>query len=262
MALTDRSAHILLLAGTFEARNLAKQLPEAFPARRITASFAGAVKDLPDLGVPTRTGGFGGTEGLVRFCRDEGVRLIIDATHPFAAQMSRQAAQAASELGISMLRLDRPAWDPVPADTWIRVPSFDLAVQALPEDACAFLAVGRKEIGRFTSRSDLRAVVRMIEPPEHDLPRQWDLILARPPRIAEEEIALFREKDISHVVTKNSGGKRAFAKIEAARQLGLQVIMIDRPELPACRTADSVEAVLEQVSQMLGKCAPGLPQDV
>jgi len=249
--LTADKPHILLLAGTFEARVLAAKLQQRFPSTRVTASFAGAVKDLPDLGVPTHIGGFGGIEGLCQYLQTQKISLIIDATHPFAAQMSWNAFHAAKREDFAILRLERPAWQQVPNDLWHPVASMDGAADAIPEGARAFLAVGRKEISTFYRRGDIIGTARMIEPPPLPLPDHWSLVLARPPQSTGEEVKLFTERGITHVVTKNSGGTRAYAKIEAARQMQLPVIMVDRPELPSTAIAASVNGVLDWTDRFL-----------
>lgn len=251
--MTAEAKHILLLAGTSEARQLGKSLADAFPENRLTASFAGAVRVLPDLGVPTRVGGFGGVEGLLAFLRQENITAIVDATHPFAAQMSRNAAEAAKTLNIPLLRLERPAWQPDENDRWTHVLTMNQAAEALPAGARAFLAIGRKEIERFAHRTDVFGLARMIEPPPNPLPTSWELLLSRPPASAAQEISLFRDRNITHVVTKNSGGSRSFAKIEAARFLKLPVIMIARPTLPDMETAPSVAAVVDRCRQILAR---------
>jgi precorrin-6A/cobalt-precorrin-6A reductase len=235
--LTADRPHILLLAGTYEARQLARQIPERFPGIRVTASFAGVVTDLPDLGITTRIGGFGGADGLATFVKTENVTIILDATHPFAVQMSRNAADVANLLGCSLIRLERPAWNAEPTDPWLSVRSVEDAVQSLPSGARAFLAIGRKELPAFYKRRDIFGLARMIEPPPGPLPDGWSLVLSRPPQTVEEEKTLFKNHRISHVVTKNSGGSRSFAKIAAARQLKLPLIVIERPVLSAVETA-------------------------
>lgn len=247
--------HILLLAGTHEARQLAHRIAEQFPAARLTASFAGAVSDLPDLGVPTRVGGFGGVEGLKDYLEKEAVSIIVDATHPFAAQMSRNAAAAAALTATPLLRLVRPGWSAEPGDTWRSFDALDEAAAALPTGARAFLSVGRKDIGLFTHRTDLFGLVRMIEPPSEPLPPHWQLILSRPPQAIEEEVSLMDAHRITHLVTKNSGGTRAFAKIAAARRLHLPVLIITRPILPAAETAASVAGMFELLRGHLKRIA-------
>lgn len=246
-----KADHILLLAGTFEARQLAKQLSANLSGCRVTASFAGVVKDLPDLGVPTRTGGFGGVAGLSDFLRAEHVSFVIDATHPFAAQMSRNAAQACAALQLPLVRLERPIWTALADDIWRHFGSMQDAAKALPETARAFLAVGRKEIRQFTWREDIYGLARMIEPPPHPLPAGWDLVLQRPSQSVSAEADLFQANGITHLVTKNSGGMRAYAKIEAARELKLPVFVIDRPPLPEAETAADIESVLEKTRSLL-----------
>ena len=127
----------------------------------------------------------------------------------------------------------------------------DEAAVSLPAGARAFLAIGRKEIVRFTHRSDIFGLARMIEPPPAPLPSSWELLLSRPPASTKEEISLFQDRDITHVVTKNSGGSRSFAKIEAARQLKLPVIMIARPQLPDAETAPTVAALVDRLRLIL-----------
>ncbi|WP_198338280.1 cobalt-precorrin-6A reductase [Labrenzia sp. VG12] len=247
--------HILLLAGTHEARQLARALSKTFPETRLTASFAGAVSDLPDLGVPTRVGGFGGVDGLRAYLAAEAVTIIVDATHPFAAQMSRNAAAAADLPLATLLRLDRPGWTAESGDTWQSFGTLKEAAAALPTGARVFLSVGRTDIGLFTHRTDLFGLARMIEPPSEPLPPHWQLILARPPQAVEEELSLMETHRITHLVTKNSGGTRAFAKIAAARRLSLPVFMISRPDLPEAETAGSVDEMIALVKGHLGPVA-------
>jgi len=236
-----------------EARQLAKEFPRRFPGVRLTASFAGAVKDLPDLGVTTRVGGFGGIKGLADYIAAHQVSLVIDATHPFAARMSNNAVQATATLGIPVLRLERPPWTPSQGDLWHPVPTMDAAASALPANARAFLAIGRKEIDAFRQREDIVGVARMIEAPALPLPQTWSLVLSRPPASLVEEIDLLKKHAISHVVTKNSGGTGAYGKIRAARDLALPVIVVERPELPDVPTAESVSAMLALLEPICGR---------
>lgn len=245
--------HVLLLAGTQEARNLAAALPVTFPDLRVTASFAGAVGDLPDPGVPARVGGFGGVDGLAAFLKEREVGLIVDATHPFAAQMSRNAVVAAERMKVPLIRLERPPWQAAAEDRWLPAASMEEAAGLLPEEARAFLAIGRKEIGAFATRTDIYGLARMIEPPQTPLPPHWDLVLARPSGSAETECALLRDRRITHVVSKNSGGTASYGKIAAARMLKIQVIMVSRPELPEAPVAGSAAEALEMAASILKK---------
>ena len=246
----SKQPKILILAGTPEARRLIHKLQDRMPHVDLLASLAGAVQDLPDLGVGFRVGGFGGIDGLSAFLKQEQISCLVDATHPFAQTISAHAAAAAPQAGIPLLRLERPAWEPQPEDKWIEALSLEDAARLLPEGARPLIAVGRKEIGRFVHRTDLTALVRMIEPPATEFPMGWKLILERPSADATEEGKLLRHHGISHVVSKNSGGSQSYAKIAAASSLGLPVIMVRRPELAPARTFASVETILEAMAQL------------
>lgn len=249
MDLTAEYGHILLLAGTFEARVLAGKLADTFPDTRLTVSFAGAVSDLPELNAPMRVGGFGGVKGLQSYLASEKVTLILDATHPYAAQMSWNAFTAASHLKVRLIRLDRPHWKPQTGDTWQSVASLEEASRTFPRGARVFLSVGRKDVAAFYRRTDVFVLARMIEPPTLPPPAGWQVLLSRPPKDVFREVQLLRDNEITHVVSKNSGGASSYAKIEAARTLGLPVIMIDRPSLPASETAASSEALMDLLAR-------------
>ncbi len=253
MDLTRTNDHILLLAGTTEARQLATSIARRFAGIRLTVSFAGVVKDLPDLGVPTRIGGFGGVDGLVSYLEEEDVSLIIDATHPFAAHMSRHAVDAARRTNTGLIRLERPEWHEADGDRWHHVATTADAAEALPKNSRAFLSVGRKEIDKFTYRDDCFALVRMIEPPVRPLPDHWHLILERPSKSVDAEHHLLKHHKITHLVTKNSGGASSYAKIEAARQLQIPVLMIKRPILPDADTASSAIEVLKLIERFVDR---------
>lgn len=248
--MTERH-HVLILAGTPEARQLARTLAERFPDVRLTASFAGAVSDIPDPGIPARTGGFGGAAGLAAFIEEEQVTFVIDATHPFADRISRNAVEAAKDTGVPLIRFERPEWLRQTGDRWDRVSSLAEAAERLPAEARVFLAIGRKEIAAFTHRTDLFAVARMIEPPEVPLPAHWHLELSRPAQSVEAEEDLLRTYRITHLVSKNSGGSRSHAKIKAARRFRIPVMMIDRPAPAGAQTCGDVEEILRWVAQTI-----------
>jgi precorrin-6A/cobalt-precorrin-6A reductase len=212
--------HILILAGTHEARLLANRLVEE--GHNIVSSFAGVTQHpaLPKGHI--RKGGFGGVAGLKAYLEEQKFDVVIDATHPFAAQMSRHVYAAWPQA----LRLERPAWVQGQGDDWINVASVDEAASVLDSHARILLSIGRKEILPFILRPDLSGVARMIEPPEQGLPRGWQLVLQRPPFTVEAECALLVAEKMTHVVCKNSGGADTAAKLEAARKLGLKVIMV------------------------------------
>lgn len=233
---------ILLLGGSSEATQLAKALgPQA------QLSLAGVTKK--PVATPHRTGGFGGVEGLLQYLSAENIVAIIDATHPFAAQMSRHAAAAAAQTGLPLLRLERPSW-PLTA-SWRMAADLASAAAALPAGARAFLTVGSRSLTPFLARTDFWCLTRAIEPPRQCPPGQ--LLIQRPPFTLEGEIALLKTHKISHLVSKNAGGAATSAKLEAARLLGVEVIMVQRPPLPAAPTVDSIAGAVTWVAQIKGK---------
>jgi precorrin-6A/cobalt-precorrin-6A reductase len=236
---------LLILGGTSDAVELAEKFVAL--GHDVTSSLAG-VTTSPIL--PTgkmRRGGFGGAGGLAQYLRDEGITTLIDATHPFAAQISSHAVKAAGLAGIPLLRLERPQWEVQP--DWVVVPDIDSAVAALPENASVFLTIGRKEIAPFVTRGDLGGVMRMIEAPPVQLTPQWTLLQSKPAATVEEEAALMRTHRITYLVSKNSGGP-AHYKLAAATELGVSVVMIARPVKPQPkhgRVAQSFEEFFESM---------------
>ena len=241
---------VLILGGTGEARGLAG----ALVARGVdvVTSLAGvtAAPALPAGEV--RRGGFGGVEGLSSYLIETGIGVVADATHPFAAVMSRHAGEAAGRCGVAYLRLERPAWRAGPGDRWTEVADVAGAVAALAAGATALVTIGRKELAAFAARQDLRVVARAIEPPGFELPVGWKLVLARPPFTLDAEMALMREEGVSMLVTKNAGGEATRAKLEAARALGLPVVMVARPTKPPAETAGTIEEMVEKVMARVG----------
>lgn len=225
---------ILILGGTREARELAGLLTgEGLP---VITSLAGVTENpvLPPGAV--RRGGFGGVAGLAHYLDGEGIALVVDATHPFAARISAHAHQACSAAGLPLFRLERPAWRPQAGDRWTCVPSVAEAAAALPPGARVLLTIGRKDVLPFLERGDLGGVARMIERPPEALPQGWTLLLDRPPFSLAPERKLMREHAISCLVTKNAGGAGTEPKLIAARELGIPVIMVERPPKPEAQT--------------------------
>ena len=243
-------SRILILGGTSEARALAERLTAA-ERYDVVTSLAGVTRTPPKPAGELRIGRFGGVESLQAFLQAEGIALVVDATHPFAAQISAHAAQACAAAGVPCLRLERPAWTPQPGDDWRQVGSVTEAASAIPAGATALVTIGRQEIGEFTARGDIRVVARMIEPPEGDVGPQAEILLARPPFAFAEEKALMESRHIDVLVTKNSGGEATATKLTAARDLRLPVIMIARPAKPAVPSASSVEAMIELIAAPL-----------
>ncbi|TDH35806.1 cobalt-precorrin-6A reductase [Pseudohoeflea suaedae] len=221
---------ILILGGTREAAELAARLVIARPDARLVTSLAGRTKEPSPLSGEVRIGGFGGAEGLAQWLTENHVSLFIDATHPFAKTISDNAVEAAGISGVPLYRLARPSWSREDGDRWIEVESLEAARDAIPPRARVFLALGSQHIAAFEDRDDAHFVVRMIDQPERkpDL-RHHTLVLGRPGDNAAVETILFLSHAITHIVCRNSGGKAGYAKIEAARRMGLPVIMIERP---------------------------------
>lgn len=244
-----QARRVLILGGTTEARDLAARLVSA--GHHVVTSLAG-VTSAPRLPAgEVRTGGFGGASGLGEYLAAENFDWLIDATHPFAAQISAHAHAAAGREGVALVRLQRPPWRPGKDDRWVPVPDTAAAVEALPEGAMALITIGRKEVTAFARRSDIGVVARMIEAPADPLPGNWRLVLARPPFSVEEEMALMRGQGVSVLVTKNAGGDGT-AKLQAARRLRLPVVMIERPAKPRVRTLGSVKEALALIGGQSG----------
>jgi precorrin-6A/cobalt-precorrin-6A reductase len=234
---------ILILGGTTEARDLAGRL--AGNARLdVTLSLAGRTVAPVRQPVPVRVGGFGGADGLARHLVEQGVDLLIDATHPYAARISANAAAAAQATSVTLLALRRPAWQPVEGDRWTVVDEAQEAVVSLgAAPRRVFLALGRQEIAPFEAAPQHSYVIRSVDPIEPPLSvPDATYLLGRGPFFESDEEALLASHRIDAIVAKNSGGAATYGKIAAARRLGLDVILIRRPALPS---ADSVESVAE-----------------
>ncbi len=221
---------ILILGGTGEARELAALL--VAQGADVLSSLAGRVRAprLPDGRV--RVGGFGGAGGLAAFLREEGITHLIDATHPFAGGISANAALAAADAGVARVVLRRPEWAADPSwQTTADIAAAAAAVLAWPGEG-VFLTTGRRDLAAFAADDRHRFLVRTVDPPEGPVPPAMTLILDRGPYTVEGESALLRDHRIGLLVTKNSGGPMTAAKLQAARDLGVQVVMVRRPPLP------------------------------
>lgn len=244
---------VLILGGTGEASALAKACAEA-RVRDVLVSLAGRTAAPAALPVPIRVGGFGGADGLARFIRDEGVRALVDATHPFAAQISRSAARATTETGVPALALRRPEWPRFEGDRWVEVGSTDEAVAALGEaPRRVFLTVGRLELPAFATAPQHRYLVRTIEPVGDVLPvPHLDAIRAKGPFDEAAEAELMARAGTEILVTKHSGGQATYGKIAAARRLGVMVVMVRRPVPSDMAATASVEEALAFVLSHAG----------
>ncbi len=225
---------ILILGGTTEASELAQLL--ARDGRFMpTVSLAGRTTSPAAPPVPYRVGGFGGVEGLVQWLVGEKVEAIVDATHPFAIQISANASAASHKLGLPLLSVVRPPWESQSDDRWTEVENIDAAVSALgAQPQRIFLTVGRLELAAFKAAPHHTYVIRTIDAPAPAvLPPQSELILERGPFKEDDERRLLEDRAIDVVVTKNSGGQATYGKITAARALGLPVIIVARPDVLA-----------------------------
>lgn len=246
------SHRILILGGTTEARQLAGQLA-ARPDVEVTLSLAGRTEKPTAQQVPTRVGGFGGAQGLAGFLRDTRTDLLIDATHPYAARISDNAAKAAQRAGVPVLALRRPGWEREDGDRWTEVDDASAAAVALGLSARrVFLALGRQEVGAFEAAPQHHYLLRSVDPVEPPLGvPHVDYLLARGPFREADEHRLLVEHQIDVIVSKNSGGDATYGKIAAARALRIEVVMIRRPALPGVPSAPSIPELIAMVDHSL-----------
>jgi precorrin-6A/cobalt-precorrin-6A reductase len=233
---------VLILGGTLEARRLAERLRGRADVA-IMLSLAGRTAAPVAQPVPTRVGGFGGAEGLAAYLRAERIAALIDATHPYAATISANAARAAAVAGVRLLALRRPPWQPVAGDRWTEVADVPAAVRALAlAPRRVFLALGRKELQPFGTAPHHHYLVRSVDPVDPPLPvPHATYLVARGPFAESAERELLTAHAIDAVVAKNSGGDATYGKIAAARGLGIEVILLRRPHLSDVPSVASIE---------------------
>lgn len=245
---------ILLLGGTTEAREIAGQLAQ-IPNVEALVSLAGVTSNPGHYALPTRIGGFGGVEGLHRYLSDNRIDLLVVALHPYADRMWRNAVEAAKQAGVAMVVHHRAPWMPLEGDHWSLVHDIDAAVARLKRTrrSNVFLPLGRKEIAKFEAAPKHSYLVRAIETidPPLDLPNVT-VLQARPPFTKDAEIALMKERRIDLMIVKNSGGSANYAKIEAARELGVEVIVVRRPYMPGVPHQLTVAETMAAIGGRLG----------
>ncbi|ONI91522.1 cobalt-precorrin-6A reductase [Actinosynnema sp. ALI-1.44] len=241
--------NVLILGGTGEARSLAGELP----GHTVISSLAGRVRSpkLPQGAV--RIGGFGGRPGLRKWLSDNEIDAVVDATHPFAATMTASAAAVTRDLGIPYVVLRRPGWRQGPADDWRWVGSVAEAAENLPAER-VFLTTGREELAAFAHLDHHWFLARSVEPPRPPTPPRLTVVLDRGPFTVEGELALMREHRVQVLVTKDSGGEMTAAKLAAARELGIPVVVVSRPPLPdGVHVVSGVEDAVSWVRGIAGE---------
>lgn len=223
--------HVLILGGTTEASELARAI--AHDSRfRVTLSLAGRTNSPAPQPVPIHIGGFGGIDGLADYLRDQEIDALVDATHPFAAQMTRHALAAANATGTALLAIHRPAWVAQPGDRWHVVPGMPQAAAAIgPAARRVMLTIGQQELAPFLAAPHHHYLIRSIDRPT-TLPPDAETITARGPFAEPDERHLLAAHRIEVLVTKNAGGSATRAKLDAARALGIEVVIVSRPALP------------------------------
>jgi precorrin-6A/cobalt-precorrin-6A reductase len=243
---------ILILGGTAEARRLAERLVERVDVE-VTVSLAGRTAAPAAHAVPVRVGGFGGAEGLGQYLIAERVDALVDATHPYAAIISANAADAAATTRVPLLALRRPPWVALPGDRWIEVADAAAAVHALGEaPRHVFLALGKGEIRTFARAPQHYYLVRSVEPVDPPLAvPHASYVTGRGPFTEADDRALLAAHVIDLVVAKNSGGTATYGKIAAARALGLPVILLRRPALPDVPAVETIEEALTWLDHAL-----------
>lgn len=238
---------ILLLAGTSEARALASQL--SAQGHQVVASYAGVTEAPAVLPVPTRHGGFGGKSGQASFMAENGFDLVVDATHPFAARISARTAEICNEMTLPYLRLSRPCWDPDPAAPWHEVDAPSQLADVIPVGVRVFLATGVQSEAIARALPNRTLFCRKVDEGPAPFPLSGGWETGRPPFEVAAEKALFQKLGITWLVAKNAGGP-AGGKLKAARDLGLNVVMIARPEGPDAPTVQNVEEAMAWIDSL------------
>ena len=218
---------ILILGGIREASQLATKLVDQ--GNDVTTSLAGRTREPIPVSGKTRIGGFGGVDGMVRYLKENSIELLIDCTHPFATKISENARHAAAATDTPLEVHRRPPWSKQDDDQWTMVGTLDQACETVPAGSRVLLALGSQHISQFEKRNDVFFLVRMVDEPSTPLPfSNHHLLIGKPSTDWLDEKQLLEEFEIDHIICRNSGGTGAYAKIKAARELGLNVIMIER----------------------------------
>ena len=241
---------VLVLCGTGDAIELVAKLSEISDIE-VIASLAGRTRQPASLTGTVRIGGFGGADGLTTYLQTQKIDYLIDATHPFAIQMSDHAVAATKAVGIPSVMLVRPAWEKVSGDRWIEVESVEAAVQAIPVTAKRiFLTIGRQQLAPFTTLKEPWFLIRSIESSDVVIPNS-KILLDRGPFSLDRERQLLRDDRIDLIVSKNSGGEATYAKVVAARELDIPIVMVQRPVMPNVEQVESVDRAIDWLQDRL-----------
>lgn len=236
---------ILVLGGTSEARELACELhADAIP---VTSALARAVAPARQPAGAVRIGGFGGPDGLAAWLQEHAVRAVVDASHPFAERIAATAGQACERSGVPLLRLEREGWRPRAGDRWRWVADLDEASRTFEHVRRVLLTTGPEGIESFAHRDDAWFLIRTADPPQPPLPANHALVLGHGPYTLADELALIDEHGIEVVVTRDRGGVHTQAKLDAARERRLPVVIVRRPPRSEVSTLTSVDGALRWV---------------
>lgn len=251
MGLNTLRPRVLILGGTGEGAQLAERLAERIDLT-VISSLAGRVSQPKLPKGPVRVGGFGGLDALASYLVNEKIKVVIDATHPFAAKISQNAELAASRTGLPFIALLRPPWRGLASDRWHEVPDFQNAAEFVDTKmGRVFLSIGRQELGSFSGCSNAWFLIRAIEEPTECLPPHCKVLLRRGPFELDEELQLLREHSINCLVSKNSGGPATYTKIEAARSLDIPVVMINRPIKHTVQAVETVDDAIAKLDYLI-----------
>jgi precorrin-6A/cobalt-precorrin-6A reductase len=241
---------ILILGGTGEGTELASRLASKKDLTYIY-SFAGRVTSPRSPEGAVRVGGFGGVEGLIAYLLTENITAVVDATHPFSVTISRNVEAACARLRLPLIAFTRPAWQQRKDDLWQEVSTLEKAASAVDvRKGRVFLSIGRQEVGSFSACNDAWFLIRAIEEPTGKLPRHYQVLLQRGPFDLKDELQLLRDYSIDYIVSKNSGGSGTYTKIEAARLLGIPVVMVERPIKHTVSAVETVDEVVSELSEL------------
>ena len=240
---------VLLLAGTGEAKRIAWALTDT--GINVVASLAGATRSPEPLPIPTRTGGFGGEDGFRAYLKKQNIRAVLDATHPFAEQITNRTARICAELDLPYAQLVRAPWFAETGDDWTMIDAPEDAAAHIPDNAVVFLATGRQTLMQYANLEGRRVLCRLIDPPTAPFPFEGgEFVLGRPPFSPRSEAQLFKALGVTHIVVKNAGGDGGRAKLDAARALKIPVLLLKRPEMPSATPLSNAQEAVAWVTSL------------